>query len=245
MATNSTPIRRTLMSMVMLTSGVVLLLSTAASFAYEFLSYRQSAAHTLAMLGDVIANNSTAALAFSNADDAASILAALKAEPHIVAAALYDKQGELFATYEQSSDASLSTSRAPIHPGASGYGFDKSYLAGFQPVVENERRLGTLYLKSDTGAINDQLRVHGAIIGVVIAISCLVAYLLSRSLQRRISQPILSLAETARAISDRRDYSVRADQSGGYELHLLTEAFNHMLAQIQEQHGKLNSQLGN
>ena len=72
--------------------------------------------------------------------------------------------------------------------------------------------------------------------------------------QRAISSPLSrsqsptvrsSLAETARAVSDRRDYSVRATCTGGHELGLLTDAFNHMLTQIQEQHGKLKSQLGN
>jgi len=43
------------------------------------------------------------------------------------------------------------------------------------------------------------------------------------------------LAETARAISDRRDYSVRAKRLGEDELGLLTDAFNHMLTQINEQ----------
>jgi len=52
------------MSMVLLTSGAVLLVSTAASFAYEFLTYRHSALQNLATLSQIIANNSTAALAF-------------------------------------------------------------------------------------------------------------------------------------------------------------------------------------
>src|SRR5205823_6184664 len=45
--------------------------------------------------------------------------------------------------------------------------------------------------------------------------------------------------ETAKAISDRRDYSVRATKLGQDELGLLTDAFNHMLTQIHEQNGAL------
>ena len=40
MSTAATPIRRKLMTIVLLTSGVVLLITTVASFAYEFLTYR-------------------------------------------------------------------------------------------------------------------------------------------------------------------------------------------------------------
>src|SRR5882672_8607078 len=96
---NRTPIRRRLMSMVLLTSGAVLLLSTAGSLTYEYLTYRHSAIQNLATLSQITANNSTAALAFENSEDARSILSALKAEPHIVVGALYDRNGALFASY--------------------------------------------------------------------------------------------------------------------------------------------------
>src|SRR4029077_18204209 len=96
---NRTPIRRSLMSMLLLTSCALLLVSTAASFAYEFLTYRHSAVQNIATLGQIIANNSTAALAFDNPEDARNILSALKAEPHIVVGALYDRRGALFASY--------------------------------------------------------------------------------------------------------------------------------------------------
>jgi len=242
MSPRPTEFRRRLMSMLLLISGVVLLLSTFASLAYELWTYRESATRSLATVGAIVADNSTAALAFDNADDAQSILAALKREPQIVAAALYDRQGALFASY---SEASVTAGGLPVHPQASGYRFDQAYLVGFQPVVQNGRQMGTLYLRSDTRAIYRQLRLHTLIAALGMALAFIVAYLMSRVLQSQISKPILSLADTARAISDRRDYSVRAARSNTYELDLLTDAFNHMLMQIQEQHGKLNSQLGN
>src|SRR5579872_1739835 len=242
MSTQPRPIQRTLMSMLLLTSIVVLLVSTVTSLTYEFLTYRHSAVRALQTLGEVIADNSTAALAFENADDARATLAALKAEPHIIGAVLYDRQGALFAAYPQNVQPEP-LSGAPEPP--AGYRFEHDHLVGLQPVVQNGRRLGTLYLKSDTRAIFDELRLHGLIAALVIAASCLLAYFMSRSLQRRVSQPILSLAEIAQAVSERRDYSVRAAPAEGYELGKLTEAFNHMLMEIQQQHVKLNVQLGN
>jgi light-regulated signal transduction histidine kinase (bacteriophytochrome) len=49
------------------------------------------------------------------------------------------------------------------------------------------------------------------------------------------------LAETAKAISDRKDYSVRATKLSEDEIGLLTEAFNHMLARIEEQTQEITS----
>jgi signal transduction histidine kinase/ActR/RegA family two-component response regulator len=74
-------------------------------------------------------------------------------------------------------------------------------------------------------------------------LSLVIAYLLSRRLQHRMSRPITQLADTARAVSDQHDYSVRAAAIGTLEFDMLAGAFNHMLTQIQESEGKLRSQL--
>src|ERR1700722_16114496 len=98
MATPSTPIRRTLMRMIFLSSGAVLAVTTLAFCTYEFLTFRQSSIQQLQILSRAIASNSTAALAFDNVEDASGVLAAFKADPHIVAAALYNAEGKIFAS---------------------------------------------------------------------------------------------------------------------------------------------------
>jgi signal transduction histidine kinase/ActR/RegA family two-component response regulator len=66
---------------------------------------------------------------------------------------------------------------------------------------------------------------------------------MSSRLQRQLSGPILALAGAAKAVSDRQDYSVRAPLAGSYELDLLTDAFNHMLIQIERTESRLRGQL--
>src|SRR5207244_8440337 len=58
-------------------------------------------------------------------------------------------------------------------------------------------------------------------------------------LQGTISQPMLALAETAKAVSTRQDYSVRAAKVGADELGELTDAFNQMLGRIEDQKNEL------
>ena len=58
MRKSSTPIRRTLMNMILLASGVVLLVTSAAFCAYEFLTFRQSSIQQLQILSRAIASNS-------------------------------------------------------------------------------------------------------------------------------------------------------------------------------------------
>ena len=235
----SRPIRRTLITALLLTSGAAMLTTALAFFAYDFLTYRQSTLHNLATLGAAIAANSTAALAFDNADDAREVLSAFRAESHVVAAGLYTRSGKLFASYP-TADAALPAALAV----PDGYRFEQGHLIGVQPVVQGDRRMGSLYLKSDMGAIYERFRSFSLIAGLVLALACLVAYLLSTRLQKQISGPILALTETVSAISKHDDYAVRAPQPDGHELGLLTDAFNRMLTRIGETQGKLQRQLG-
>jgi signal transduction histidine kinase/ActR/RegA family two-component response regulator/HAMP domain-containing protein len=239
MTSQATPIRRKLMQMTLLTSGVVLLFTTASFFAYEILTFSQSTIRQLRTLGQAIATNSTAALAFDNSDDAQSVLAAFKAEPHVVAAALYDNTGALFATYPDG----LSRNAFPVSPETVGYRIENAHLIGFEPVMQGHRHMGTLFVRSDLGAFYDRLELYGVIAALVIALSALMAYAISSRLQRQLSGPILGLAAAAKAVSDRQDYAVRVPPAGSYELDLLTDAFNHMLIQIQATEGRLRAQL--
>ncbi|PYP71979.1 MAG: hypothetical protein DMD41_10620 [Gemmatimonadetes bacterium] len=232
MALRDKPIRQRLMAILLLTSGVVVVLTCAAFLAYEFVTFRQTTLKNVSTLGAIIAANSTASLAFRNEGDAREILSALRAEPHVVAAALYDKRGKLFARYP----ADLPVAAFPVAPDRDGYRFEHSHLVGFAPVAQaSNARLGTLYLQSDLTAVYGTLRLAGAVAALVMGVSLLVAYLLSATLQGTISRPILALAQTARGISDRHDYSVRAPKLAGDELGLLTDAFNQMLSRIEDQ----------
>jgi len=224
------PIRRRLMAIILLICGAVSLLTCASLSAYEFYTFRQSTIANLTMVGSILASNSTAALTFANSEDATEILAALQAEPHIRAAALYDENGKLLAQYP----SNLPGGVLPAAPEVDGNRFDGGFLVSFQPVVQDSKRIGTLYLKSDTNAIYERFGLYGSIVAVVVVASFLLAYGLSRRFQEQISQPILALANTARAVADRGDYSVRAPRTGNGEFILLTDAFNQMLDRIHD-----------
>jgi signal transduction histidine kinase len=232
------PIKRKLTAMLFLVSGLVLLLTSVAFVAYQVLTFRQTAVKNQATRGRLLASNSTASLAFANEADAGEILSALRTDPHVNAAALYDGDGRLFARYP----ASLAPDSFPHAPEADGYHFAHGHLIGFEPVAqEGGGRLGTLYLASDTQELSDALRLSGLLAVAVLFVSLLAAYFLSRTLQAQVSAPILALAETATAVSARGDYSVRAPPLGADELGALTDAFNQMLGRIGDQERALRT----
>ena len=230
------PIKRKLTAILLLISALVLLLTSAGFVTYQVVRFRQGTMANLSTLGQVIAANSTASLAFANEADATEVLSALRALPHVVAAALYDKEGRLFARYP----ADLPRDAVPAAPGKDGFRFEQGHLIGLEPVAEEgNARLGTLYLKSDLKAMSRALWLSAAIAAGAMAVSLLAAYFLAAVLQGWISQPILALADTARAVSTQQDYSVRAPKLGEDELGSLTDAFNQMLGRIEDQNAEL------
>jgi signal transduction histidine kinase/ActR/RegA family two-component response regulator len=239
MSAHTLPIRRTLMTVILLTCGAVMLIISASFFAYEYLTFRQLTLRNLEILGKAIAANSTAALAFDNPGDAREVLSALKAQPHVAAARLYLSDGRLMASYP---DATAHAT-APAAPGKDGYQFEHGLLRGVQPVVQDGRRMGTLYLESDLGELYEHFQFFFGIGALFTLAGFAAAYLISRRLQGVVSTPILALAATARQVSERRDYSVRATRSQGQEFGLLTDAFNHMLTRIEGDQARLQSQL--
>ena len=239
MSAQARPIRDTLMTVILLTCGAVLLITSAAFVAYEYVTFRQLTVRNVKILGEAIAANSTAALAFDNPDDAREVLAAFKAQPHVVAARLYLTNGQLIASYPDGA------ARGPAARAlrADGYRFEGGLLTGVQPVVQGGRRMGTLYLESDLGEIYEHFQLFVLIGASIMLVCCIAAYLISRRLQELISRPILALATTAQRVSEHRDYSVRATRPQGYEFGILTDAFNHMLTRIEGDQTKLRSQL--
>jgi len=191
------------MTSIMLASTAVLLLTVFAFMLYDLVTFRQAMVRNLTTQAGIIAENSSGDVAFGNENDATNVLASLQNEPHITAAAIYDAQGRLFAKYP----ARISPADLPGEPQTAGCRFGKSELTIFQPIMQDGVRMGTLYLRSDLTEVLQRGQLYGMFSLMIILGSLLVAYWLSNTLQKRIANPIVVLADTARKISEQDDYS--------------------------------------
>ena len=224
------------MLVILLTSGFAILLMGSALISYELVTFRSSLTGNIEVLAQIIGSNSTAALAFDDRDNANEILRALAAENQISIAAIYDRNGQLFARFPEA----IAATQLPPSPGPDGHRFEGAHLVMVRPIFQEGGRLGTIYLQADLGEMYRRLSVYGILLFVVSVCSFLGAMALSAALQRRISLPILELAEVATAVSDRNDYSVRAAKHGSDEIGHLTDAFNQMLGTIGESNEALS-----
>lgn len=231
------PIRRKVMLVTLATSVTVLLLTASSLIGYELVTFKRNAQEKVALLARVVASNSTAALAFRSKSEGSTLLASLRTDSEIAAAALYDRSGEIFVTYPLNSK----NTSIPLHPGKDGCVISGNRVLVFEPAIEAETRHGTLYLEYHLTQLLNRIAFYACIVALVALAALAAGYPLAMRLQRHITQPIQALATTARSISSRSDYSVRAVKSTGDEVGDLTDAFNSMLDQIERQATRLRA----
>jgi signal transduction histidine kinase len=232
------PIRRKLRLIIMLTSTVALLLACAAFVAYDWVTFHRDMAGHHTTLAEAIGANCAAAVIFDDAKAAEKTLAALHAQPHVVAACILTPDRKVFATYTRAAG----TQWLPPKPMTDGEFFEGDNLTLYRPIIHDGERIGTVYVQSDLQEIRERFKRYALIVVAVLLLSSLVALALSVGLQRVVSEPILQLAQAARTVSERQDFSVRAAKRSQDELGLLVDTFNEMLGQIQARDEQLREQ---
>ena len=222
-------IRSKLTLIVMTTVGAALGLAIVAMVGFDQWSFSARIQQDAVMSAQIIANNSREALSSGDVKVARKNLFALSADPHLGAAAIYDKSGKEFARYVRSGW------KTPLPEDWSGNNlvFDRQHLAVSRAVVMGGQRLGTVLLQADLGGLQER-RQNGLWVGAGVSLLALgVSYGLALRLQRFISQPIQELAEASRAVAAKKNYSVRVPKHADDELGQLVDGYNEMLAQIE------------
>jgi PAS domain S-box-containing protein len=221
-------IRGKLMRVVLITTAAAVLVAGLAMLTRDLTVNRLSWAQDLANQATIIGLATSPALAFDDHAAAERYLTALRARPRILMAALYDADGRLYASYVK--DPQFIPS--PQVPVIDGNRITGQQVEIVQPVVRGAETLGSLYIKGQYDVMS-RVTAYISIFGLVMALSLFVAYLLSRRLQRVITEPLEAMAHAAREIVERRDYSLRARKFSNDEFGLVADAFNNMLDEVQ------------
>jgi two-component system, sensor histidine kinase len=220
-------VQRKVMVIILITTFVALLVSVIALLSYEARAYRDFVINDLTTQADILAVNSAPALAFNDPEAADANLALLANRTGIVAGAIYTIDGELFASYQQAgSDMQFPVSVHLRDPEVEG---DDMKL--FHPVLQNNEVLGTVFLQADY-ELGDRIGDYLLILGAIMALSLLVAALLSLWLQGSVTGPILAVTNVAHKIVRERDFKLRAPRTTDDEIGTLVDAFNAMLGEV-------------
>jgi C4-dicarboxylate-specific signal transduction histidine kinase len=230
------PIQRKLTIISMLTSGLALLVAGLAFGAYEQVVARGSMVERLSITASMVADNSSAALAFNDPASAAGTLKSLGADPHIVGAAIYDEKGKAFAIYRRAGWAG--DFEAPSVE-REGHRFAGGHLRLFRAINLAGEHAGTVYIQRDLAEMRARMWRYAMIMLLVMAGASAAAMLLATKLHTTISGPLSHLVHVVDTVTTHKNYAVRAAKQGNDELGRLIDGFNAMLSQIQIKDGAL------
>ena len=171
-----------------------------------------------------------APLSFQQIEGAKTVLSKLENIPNLLSGSVYDENGIHFASYSKIDDLKLHDSVAQ----ESLHHFTDNTLHIHEPIYYKKLFYGVICTMSSTASLNQEVKTLVAstlsiLIGLVV-----LAYIIAIRLQRRISAPIFELRNTAKKITQDKDFSLRLDKSGIKEINGLYDEFNRMIKEIQE-----------
>jgi PAS domain S-box-containing protein len=169
------------------------------------------------------------ALSFQDVEGARRNLAALQARASIRAAALYSADGSLFAAYARPGESAVPARVPELAPGVHIAGARVEFV---KAVVQGGESLGTIYLRAEYD-VAGPVRAYLSVVGIAVLIGLIAAVLASAWLQRAMTQPMKSMADAARQIVEKRDYSFRAVKTTDDEVGVVIDAFNDMLNEVE------------
>ena len=222
-------IRLKLMLIAVLVSAGALILAFTGFVGYDLYRYRSEMKENLKTEARMVGKNSHAAILFGDRKAAADTMGALDSRKEIVAAAIYDQRGNLFASYQPKFHQKYPL---PSHVPYIAYHFTKSHLIITVPINNDNELVGSVCIISDLSLWRARV-VHYIGISILLTICALLfAYLLSTRLQSGITEPIHTLAVAMRLVRDQQDYSVHLVKTSNDEVGQLIDGFNAMLVEI-------------
>ncbi len=250
-------IKHKITSIIVLTSAIVLLLSSAVYFISDVITFRHSLVDNLSTIAGLVGTNSAAALTFNDKKAAKNFLDALSTESCIISAAIYASDGTQLAKYvrPEAKEKEARFCLACHHPDKllndnqdlvlsgnvlsdvhmkQGSVFRKRDLILFRPIVFEDETIGMVYIQSDLEELRSRQIQNVGICALAMLLAVIVSYILSSKFQRVISEPVLKLAQTMETVSKENKYSVRVEKRGNDEIGILIDSFNGMSDNLQK-----------
>jgi len=226
---------------------ICLILTSFAVGTHQASAFRASLLSRSITLTEITAANSSAALAFDDANAAQYLLANLTSATEVLSAELFTDSN----TNEASSDFDFSathsrpfasfqragnkSSALPLQkPGEYWLNsLAQGRLVVVRPVLAESQVVGALRLTIDLSSISAMISRFTLIVAGLILVSVLIAYFVSRVIQRVLTRQVNELVSIAANITSTNNYALRAEVLSQDELGTLAHVFNDMLTQVQ------------
>ncbi len=173
------PIKYKLTLLSVLASSSALILACVSFVIYDMQTFRAEMVQQLSTQAKIIGYNSAAALLFHDSKSANETLAALSAEPDVVAAGIYSPAGKSFAIYRQNGDESATALPAALQATNKA---ERRFAGGYldlRPIIYQGENVGAIHIRASLGAMKTRQQRYIGIAAMVLLISIPASILIS------------------------------------------------------------------
>lgn len=183
----------------------------------------------------ILSENLTASIVFNDTESAQKLLEALRWSPSIKQVEILDQQGKLFSRYPLNAPSALEEANT-----LSNY---FSTVSIQQPINIGKQQVGLIKIDASLNQIYSQLRTFLVMTMASMLFAGMLGALMTRRLQRYLTNPISQLTKSMRLVSTTDNYALRFNLESKDELGELATGFNTMLSTIQSHEAELDSEL--
>ena len=239
------PIGKKLQAINLLIVGLITLLTIFIVCIYMYQNLQDSSQRRNETVSNLLAENVSSALLFGDKKAAQESFAGLRTLKSVTHAELYDKAGQLFASYNKEIGSAIHHPffdpqyGQEIHFGSLRFDSATPVLS----IAPNHERIGTITIQAD---LTDAYVHLGKQIALLLLIGLVCAGFVTvvvSKLQRSISLPLLSLTETMRKVTQNGGFTERATVSSQDEIGELANVFNHMIDELSHREHTLQQEL--
>jgi two-component system, sensor histidine kinase and response regulator len=242
---NNTSLKQRLIAMLAGMALLVLILALMIFSITGVLRQQTSMMQQLRGMAQVLAANAESAVVFGDNDAAVTSLSSLRERSEVLASRIVLPNGDVFAVYPQNAPRDIFNSTPQDMHQAMPFTATRLRLDWPMQTHAGEESLGTLSMVIDLSEMWAQIRqdtISTLLAGLAVF---LLAVMLATRLQKRISQPIHQLANTARQVAKTQRYDLSIERTSEDEIGDLVDSFNDMLGQIHDRDESLRQHRDN
>ncbi len=228
------PIQRKISLIIVIGMASAMIVTVANFISFDRVNVKRDLGEEMRVLARITAARSAAAVAFGDRSNALENLTTLSLRSTVQYACIYDEEQRIFARFQRKDSPFPPCGEVFDHSVSYGDKGHKNLLEVVEPIFRKGQRLGYVLVASDLSPIAERTRKWIVTSVFVTLAALLVAFLMTRRLQRSVVRPITDLANVMDDVRQTNNLSLRARALGRDETGRLVDSFNEMLQIVEK-----------
>ncbi|MDI5897998.1 PAS domain S-box protein [Flavobacterium yafengii] len=215
------------------TSAFVLGLCITAFVLIDIQGFKDRKVISSIAIAQVVGFNNISSLEFLDNAAANKILSELNVQNDILNANIFDKKGNVFASYTKPGSDPNYRFTIPAMDEKSSH-FTNENLFVYSKIKKDNKTIGLVCIRFELSELN-KIKMDVLRLGIVLLVVGIgLAFLIAMIIKKYISKPLLNLVTVIQQIKDTSDYTTRMTVEGKDEISILSLGLNDMLSTIEK-----------